>query len=223
MNIYEDDGSTVIVDLRKARDELASTGAIHDPAIRRERIAEISAAALLDIAESLRPVGAEASLALLGSGVFTTEEPGDDEPQTDDDRDFLVVGDLVVQAGDTEPGEVVKLGVSEGAVWADVDFADGRQAKIWQGALVRLRGDDAADPEIVEAIVEKVQTEIADATAPTEESIDETPDAADLVDDLDADFGDEPTPLADSALAQLEANEAARKAAKKSGKKGGTK
>ena len=42
---------------------------------------------------------------------------------------------------------------------------------------------------------------------------------AELVDDIDADFGDESHPAAESAVDVLRANEAARKAAKKKGGK----
>ncbi|MRY60643.1 hypothetical protein GKD59_22680, partial [Parabacteroides distasonis] len=52
MNIYEDEGDAVDLDVATA--ELKATSLIQNDGVRRARMAEISAAALLDIAGSLR-------------------------------------------------------------------------------------------------------------------------------------------------------------------------
>lgn len=200
MNIYTDDGTQGVLDFAKAKHELEGVSSITNAESRRAALSELTTAALLDIAYSLRSVGAEASLALLGSGVLASTEPEADEPV--DDRDFLVVGDLVRRADDTEPGEVVKVGVTEGETFADVAFANGSEGRYFQRDLVRLRGDNV-DPEFVEKIVESVGTDAAEGYA----------------DDLDDDFEGDNFTAAESALDTLRANEAARKAVKKKGGK----
>lgn len=209
MNIYEDDGTRGVLDFAKAKHELEGISSITNAESRRAALSELTTAALLDIAYSLRSVGAEASLALLGSGVLTSTEPEPDEPT--DDRDFLVVGDLVHRRDDTEPGEVVKVGVTEGETFADVAFANGSEGRYFQRDLVRLRGDNV-DPEFVETIVESVGEAATTDDAPA--------DAAEgYADDLDDDFEGDTFTAAESALDTLRANEAARKAAKKKGGK----
>lgn len=209
MNIYEDDGTRGVLDFAKAKRELEGVSSITNAESRRAALSELTTAALLDIAYSLRSVGAEASLALLGSGVLTSTEPEPDEPA--DDRDFLVVGDLVHRRDDTEPGEVVKVGVTEGETFADVAFANGSEGRYFQRDLVRLRGDNV-DPEFVETIVESVGEAATTDDAPAET-------AEGYADDLDDDFEGDTFTAAESALDTLRANEAARKAAKKKGGK----
>lgn len=205
MNIYTDDGTQGVLDFAKAKHELEGVSSITNAESRRAALSELTTAALLDIAYSLRSVGAEASLALLGSGVLTPSEPEPDEPT--DDRDFLVIGDLVHRRDDTEPGEVVKVGVTEGETFADVAFANGSEGRYFQRDLVRLRGDNV-DPEFVETIVESVGEAATTDDAPA--------DPADgYADDLDDDFEGDTFTAAESALDTLRANEAARKAAKK--------
>ncbi|MFM9745090.1 hypothetical protein ACKI2C_46865, partial [Streptomyces brasiliscabiei] len=63
MNIYEDEGDAV--DLERAAAELRATSLIQNEAVRRARMAEISAASLLDIAGSLRVLANEAAAAML--------------------------------------------------------------------------------------------------------------------------------------------------------------
>ncbi len=209
MNIYTDDGTQGVLDFAKAKHELEGVSSITNAESRRAALSELTTAALLDIAYSLRSVGAEASLALLGSGVLTSTEPEHDEPT--DDRDFLVVGDLVHRRDDTEPGEVMKVGVTEGETFADVAFANGSDGRYFQRDLVRLRGDNV-DPEYVESIVERVGE-----VATTDDALDDPADG--YADDLDDDFEGDDFTAAESALDTLRANEAARKAAKKKGGK----
>jgi hypothetical protein len=146
MGIYEPEGSTAIVDLRAAAKELRAAGSITNADTRRAVVAEITAATLLDIALSLRYVGAEALAAI---PVYATELDGPaetpDEPEHADD--FFVVGDLVHLDADTEPGEIVKILVTEGEVAADVAFASGYTMRHFTRDLVRLVGDDAPEPD----------------------------------------------------------------------------
>ena len=237
MNIYEEDEAGTTVDLDVATAELKATSLIQNDGVRRSRMAEISAAALLDIASSLRVLAHEAAAAMLPAAsaeYFATAEPFTPGDESDGPRDFLLEGDLVHKIDDDEPGEVVALGFDgDGALFADVEFGAG-PVRLYASSLVRLVGDEARDLEALEAIEALIEegdddaAEISDA----EEAVD--PDLvdldagtiapADLVDDIDADFGDEPHPAAESAVDVLRANEAARKAAKKAAtKKGGKK
>tara|TARA_R100000664_G_scaffold33433_1_gene50534 strand:+ start:764 stop:1378 length:615 start_codon:yes stop_codon:yes gene_type:complete len=203
MDIYEkDDEAHVVIDIDRARDELRRSAGIHNRDDRRAAVAEVTAAALLDIALSLRPLAAEAYAAMHGAHfVQGTVEEG----PSDEERDFLVVGDLVHVEGDTEPGEVVKLGVDQAEVYADVHFASGADKRYWQRELVRLRGDKVEDDEGGESGDEPI-----DYGRPVH---------AEEVDDIDSDFDSDAHPAAESALDVLKANEAARKAAKKKGSK----
>lgn len=204
MDIYNlDETVHGVIKIDAARLELAKSGAINLESTRRATVAEITAAALLDIASSLRLVAAEAGLAMAGSGMFSDPyadvEP---EPVTDETRDFLVIGDLVHLRGQDRTGEVVKLGFSEDEVVADVVFVgDDGPSRLFARDLVRLRGDEAT---VEEAAKDEVESAVAEE---------------DLVDDIDADFDGDTHEAAASALDLLKANEAARKAGKKKGKK----
>lgn len=224
MNIYEDGGDAI--DLEKAAAELKSTSLIQGENTRRERRAEITAAALLDVAGSLRVLANEAASAMLPAAsveYFTGEAAGEFVPgdESDGPRDFLLEGDLVHLVGDTEPGEIVSLGFDgEGSGTAVVDFGDGDvRGPLYVTSLVRLVGDEGRDLELLDALIKEGDAdggEISDAEEASDpDLVDLDAAPADLVDDIDADFEGEPHPLAESAVDVLRANEAARKAAKK--------
>lgn len=217
MNIYEEGG----LDLQAAFTELEATGSIQNDGVRRGRMAELSAGALLDIAGSLRVLAAEAAGAM-GVSLSTIVEDAEAE---EGPRDFLVEGDLVHRLEDTEPGEVVALGFDgDGDPWADVEFGGG-PVRLYVSSLVRLVGDEARDLEVLDALKDlpDVGDELEDGTDPDLYDLPDEPSEPgpeDAVEhDIDADFGDEPHPLAESAVDVLRANEAARKAAKKKGGK----
>lgn len=238
MNIYEENETTgTTIDLDVATSELKATSLIQNDGVRRSRMAEISAAALLDIAGSLRVLANEAAAAMLpiaSAEYFATAEPFTPGDESDGPRDFLLEGDLVHKIDDDEPGEVVSLGFDgDGALFADVEFGAG-PVRLYASSLVRLVGDEARDLEALEAIEALIEEGDDDAAAISDAEEAADPDLVDLdaepveptelVDDIDADFGDEPHPAAESAVDVLRANEAARKAAKKAAtKKGGKK
>ncbi len=201
MNIYEGEGVDAIVDLRAAAAELKKSASITNDGVRRQTVAEIQTATLLDIALSLRVVAAEARAAM--PPLFAEETTVEPEP----DRDFLIVGDLVIVEGMDEPGEVKALGVSEGAVWADVLFANGAESRVWQDQITRLVGDEMP-AESVEEVVAVVAEELAAKTDPDV-----------VIDDIDDDFDGDHHTAAATALDTLKENERARKAAKKGKKK----
>lgn len=221
MNIYEDEGSTGIVDLRAAAHELKLSAGVTNDATRRALVAEIQTAAMLDIAASLRILADESRFAM--GATFRGELIGsDDEAESEElPRDFLVVGDLVAVSGYDDPAEVRGLGFSEGALWADVLFATGADARVWASGVTRLVGDEA-DDESMKAAVEETIAEIAalNAEADGEPDLSETREGIEaLVDDIDDDFDGDRHPEAATALDVLKANEAARKAGKKKGGK----
>lgn len=227
MNIYREmEESAIAIDLDAATSELKATSLIQNDGVRRARMAEISAAALVDIATSLRVIANESAAAMLpAASVEYFGEAEGFEPGGEDDgpRDFLLVGDIVHLVGQTEPGEIESFGFDgDGAPTAVVNFGDGATREYYHSALVRLTGDEGRDPELLEALIEAGDDpagEISDeeeSADPDLVDLDAEPIApADLVDDIDADFGDEPHPAAESAVDVLRANEAARKAAKK--------
>lgn len=224
MNIYEAEGTDAIVDLRAAAAELKGSASVTNDTTRRQIVAEIQTAALLDIALSLRVVAAEARAAM--PVAFATAELVSDEPPAE--RDFLIVGDLVAVEGYDDPAEVVKLGVSEGAVWAEVVFASGADARVWASIVTRLVGDERDDDAMQEAAEASVAA-VGEMTLDREGEIlagadDEPEDDIEIpVDDIDDDFDGDHHTAAATALDTLKANEAERKAAKKSGKKGSKK
>lgn len=213
MDIYTEDSH---LDIGAARSALDATAHIGNDAVKRHRYAELQIATLLDIAASLRIVALEAAVNGLHDDLALAKAyPESTEPDEEIERDFLLVGDLVHVIGETEPGEVVALGVDSGEPFADVDFAVAKGMRYYVRNLERLVGD-AADQHIADTRAE----EAAIAALPTvgDELEDGTdPDIYDV--DIDADFDGEPTPAADDALEILKANEAARKAAKKKGSK----
>lgn len=220
MNIYEEnEEGAIALDLDAAATELKATGHIQNDEVRRQRMAEISAAALLDIAGSLRVLANEAAAAMLPAA-SVEYFAGEGEDDSDGPRDFLLKGDLVRKLGDNEPGEVVGLGFDgDGAQYAVVAFS-GVPFRLYVSSLVRLVGDEARDLEVLEALADGEISDEEEAADPDLVDLDaETIELADLVDDIDADFGDESHPAAESAVDVLRANEAARKAAKKKGGK----
>ena len=237
MNIYQEIAEgAVAIDLDVAAAELKATSLIQNEGVRRARMAEISAAALVDIATSLRVIANESAAAMLPAAsaeYFATAEPFTPGDASDGPRDFLLEGDLVHKIDDDEPGEIVSLGFDgDGALFADVEFGAG-PVRLYASSLVRLVGDEARDLEALEAIEALIEEGDDDAAAISDAEEAADPDLVDLdaepveptelVDDIDADFGDEPHPAAESAVDVLRANEAARKAAKKAATKKGSK
>lgn len=153
MDIYTDEGS---LDYEKARAAVAASGKVTSDPIRKAQIAELQTAALIDLAESFSMVALEAMLAMPQPDA---PAPGEDLAEFEVEagefvrvRDFLIVGDLVHVIDDTEPGEVRRLGVDQGEVWAEVDFANGVQGmRYFSRNLKRIIGD-APDAEFVEDV-----------------------------------------------------------------------
>lgn len=218
MNIYDDESGDL--DIAKAGDELRATRLITGETKQRARIAEITAAALLDIASSLRTVSLEAGAAM-GIVELPTIEP---QPMPEPVRDFLVVGDLVHIRDTDRVGTIGELGIDgEGELIAVVDFEgdDAPSLTYYARQLERLIGDERPDPEPHVSTPEE-DAEMIDADDEPE-LFAEPNDPADLVDDIDADFDGAQHPAAESAVDVLRANEAKRKAAKKSASKKGSK
>lgn len=144
MDIYEDDGARGVLDIRKARRELAASATINIEGVRRSIVAEITAGALLDIAYSLRPIGAEAADAMSERVAYATFDDAElDEPAPVRD---LVIGDLVVVIGDDRPGEIVGLGYDQESRYALVRFAEsGDEIRVWAHLLEHVDDMPEAD------------------------------------------------------------------------------
>lgn len=217
---------TVGIDLADLTLELDRAVRIENEQIRATTMRRIQIEACLDIAVSLRTLAAESALAMgqsEGQLGRLDHEPDDDEPDDDEpdpgERDFLVVGDLVHILDDERVHEVLKVGVSEGESWAEVD--DGGVVRYWQRNLVRLRGDERPDPDpLAEVIIEPVSPEIV-ARIDALEAVEPEVVANGMIDDIDDEFEGDDFTETESALEKLRALEKkpAKKAAPKKGKK----
>lgn len=152
MNIYDEDGA---LDYEKARAEVKTAADIGDERTVTRRLTEIRTAAAVDIAASLGMLALQAALAIGEARVENDDEP---DEQTEVDRDFLVVGDLVHVTGGTEPGEVVRLGFDQGEMYADVTFAEGQQERFYTRNLQRIIGDAYTDT-VAERVIETLEQE----------------------------------------------------------------
>lgn len=193
-------------DPEAAAAELATIGQVADNP-RRARLAILQAAALVDIAASLRPIAAEASLAMAGTfGGFEGDADAEDVDGEGEAPDELEHGDLVTIEEDGSPFRIVSFGVDQDEPYAELqDLETGEvRGRVWVRNLTRYVEPDApGDGE----------------EAPDEKPA--TPDIADVTDDLDDDFDGDEHAAAEDALAKLAAAEKARKASKK--KSGGKK
>jgi hypothetical protein len=156
-DIYPDEGSSGVIDIGKARDALKLSAGMND-AQRRAHVAEITAAAMLDIAASLRPIGAEAASAL--NWASTTEEP-ESEPVTarigGELEHVYVTGDIVAVDGAAEPGEIIDFGMDQGSMTATIRFADGVESRVWVSDIRHLDDDDRDDDSTQAAAEAKVR------------------------------------------------------------------
>jgi hypothetical protein len=223
MNIYDTTDPETIVDIYKAADELRASGGITNSEVRRAAVAEIQAAALLDIAGSLRVLAIEALSAMPEQAEAASGEPVQDER----DRDFLIEGDIVSPIGNDDfVGQVESFGVSEGATYANVVWEDGARGRAWLEQLNRVitaESDADVKGRIEDGLSLWNTAEPADVKR-RNDSAGLEPEAAEfslddlkqLVDDEEEDVDDDFEP---SALDALKATEAERKAKKKGGKK----
>jgi hypothetical protein len=241
MDIYSHEGTEGILDIHKARIELAKTGGMTE-AGRRSAVAEISAAALLDIAYSLRPIGMEA-LAAMTDDMRATVTDARAEAIVEPEGDvFLKVGDIVAVEGHAETAIILGFGSSEGATYAEIVFESGADVRVWTSllSLVDSPDEDAEAEAAAEATVDALRALNAEADGEPdldedeERALDEAAASAPIVTDgeeadVDDDFEDvapdidpehEVDPLGGSSpLDALKASQAARKPAKKKGGK----
>lgn len=196
MDIYEAPGTDAIVDLRKASAELKGSSSIVNERDRARAVAEISAAAALDIAASLRVIAAEALAAMPSAFAYIEELDGGGEPEPADD--FFTEGDLVRVIDTTAVLTILTFGSDQGEHYANVaDEAGEPVGRYYLRNLERLVGDEREiDPD------EWDGTDPIGVGDPT---------------DIDADFDGDSHDVAASAL------DALREREKKSKKKGGKK
>lgn len=200
MNIYDSDGALSLDAARKANNALPRAAV--DPRMQAQQIAN---AALLDIAESLRPLAAEALAAAAENAIRYGSE--DDFGFGNEHR--FEVGDVVYVEGIDGPGEIVGFRDTEGETFAVVGFAEDK-VTVPLRSLHRLVGDEGDEPDpLAEVIIE------------TEDLFDYNQGGgtvlkpADLTDELDEDFDGDAHTAAEDAVAKLAEAEAKRKAEKK--------
>lgn len=209
MNIYDSDGVLSLEAARAAGNALP--GANADPKVQAQRL---TIAALLDIAESLRPLAAEAVAAANGVDLnFYASNPAAEV----DDHPFEV-GDVVYVEGIDGPGEIVSFRDTEGETFAVVAFAEDK-ITVPLRSLHRLVGDEGEEPDPrAEVVIDKPgEVTLMDGTQPPI-GIDGYPilsPAPDLTDELDEDFDGDAHTAAEDAVAKLAEAEAKRKAEKK--------
>lgn len=172
MDIYERDDTSGVLDLGKAIAELRATGPVTNADVKRGRLGEIQAAALLDIAGSLRVLAAEAASAM--PALVSYAEGYDDETgrNVDAPRDFLVNGDVVAMRDTGEVvGTVEEFGYTEGESYVIVDGQ-----KVWE--------------KMVERVIDTEPVGI-EPESPAEATIDEPEDdvTIEVEDEIDDDFG----------------------------------
>lgn len=202
MKLYDDEGN---LDLEAARDELAGAIGQHNEAVYRKTIGAITAAALIDIAASLRPMGLESTIAL--------DEAYGDKPELDNLRapaptvapEDAYAGTRVRlttpnDKGDYRTGSLAgNDGIDQGFAWVGV---------LWDGteAVTKVYADNLeVIPEDGEPIEDtSAEPELTGDVPETTEGYDDP-----LVDDstVDEDF--------DNALEVLEAKTPKKKKAKK--------
>ena len=212
MNIYDSDGVLSLDAARAAGNALP--GANADPKVQAQRL---TIAALLDIAESLRPLAAEALAAANGvdlNGTFY----GTPRLDPDDNPFEFEVGDVVYVEGIDGPGEIVSFRDTEGETFAVVGFAEDK-ITVPLRSLHRLVGDEGEEPDpLAEVIIDKPgEVTLMDGTQPPkdEDGYPILSASPDLTDELDEDFDGDAHTAAEDAVAKLAEAEAKRKAEKK--------
>lgn len=186
MNIYSPDGEEGVIDIRAARDELKRTGGM-SPNVGRLAVAEIAAAAQLDIAASLRIIAREAALAMASD--FAREaalEDIDPEGVTEDAR--FEVGNRVTAHGGDVVFEIADFGVDQDEPYAKLvrDLEDGEitQQRVWVKDLAHA--DDDGEEESGE--YKPTEAELAEHEAEKYGTIDRGAEADDDEGEVEADF-----------------------------------
>lgn len=231
--IHNDDGD---LDIETAQAVIADIGNRTNEAIAKRDLAKIQAAALVDIAGSLRTLALESAFAMSAAGFALggTDKP-DDEPAPDDNRDELKhaepgtrVRALVVDAAGAVPYGTLtdEGGIDQDEAWRGVKWDDEeRITRVFVRAIepAPVTIDELADSGVPLAGV-ATEAEAAalrtDGDEDGEEAaggyeLDEPANTVAEPDDLDDDFEGDEHPAADDAVAALKAREAARKKSKK--------
>lgn len=219
MSLFNEEGE---LDTVEARRKLKTIGQLRNEGNARQLLATITAAALLDIAESLRPMGTESAIAL-NQTIDFVGQPDGDEP--DDEPAVVtlspidaVAGTLVALKSNGKTGYLDGVdGLDQGEPWVGVHWYGENEASVArtyvqhievvtnaEGKPVTL--DDLSEAGVVlegDPAVDALLEEIADRPEVSEGYDDPTvPDTT-----VDEDF--------DNALEALEAKSPKKKAKKK--------
>lgn len=220
MNYYTPEGD---FDTDAAAETLRNLSAVTNDNVVRRDLARLQAAALIDIAESLRVLAAESAYAM--------SPPTSGSGNLDNDLDELPVDDPI-DVTEADAGTPVRLlvgndadegprtgiltgngGISEGMPWVGVHWDDDRGDEDGTPSEVRVFA-----PHLEVYVPSTSSVDLVDSLSgqvvATRSSIDDEPNGHDLIDEIDSDFYGEHHPVADDALAALKA-----KSKKKGGKK----
>lgn len=216
------------LDIEASRERASRLSQLGNERLQRVAIGELTIEALLDIAQSLRFVAAEAAIAMGEAEPSYMSESEDDEPQArartlaehvkrgGDPMGWLIDGDLVTPreaAVAFKPLRVLSVGIAEGQPVAEIESA----GKAWQSDLALALVGVATPAESVALAADDDGD--GDEAVGGYELNDEAVAPEDLVDDIDNDFDGDPHAVAEDAVERLREAEAARKAAKKGKKK----
>lgn len=213
MDLYDDEGN---LDYDKARTRAREADRLGDARVKEDWLRTLQTVALVDIAASLGVIAADAALSLQEDVRYVeftsaTEAAGRVNPPDD----FFVVGDLVVVKGDSDPGEVVGVGMDQGDAYANVVFANGAADRYYTRNLERIGG---TFPEAVPGgAAERILDAVDDDGTPEIPVEDEAP--GEIEDDFEETDGRPVSTLAEKKAA-AEAAADAKKAREKAAKKG---
>lgn len=161
-----------------ARAALISARSVSSEAQRRQAVAEIQTAALIDIAESLSVIALEAGTAM---GIVETAPAPEPEPTP-----FFVPGDrarLIESPRIT--GEIVKIGADQGEHYALVRWDEGgAESRVWL-RLIEHAPNDPPPADLADRMVDVVRDELDDS--------DDDDDEIDV--EIGVDFSPEKDPL----------------------------
>lgn len=236
MNLYPKNGGEL--DLDAATLELEQSSKLTNTNLKAEAVARLSAAALLDIAGSLRVLALESSLAVQTAGYLL------DQPDDEEGDEVGTVATSLPDIVDAPMGTRVQLktpdakgryrvgtldgvdGIDQGEPWVGVVWedapGDGSGDKVYAAHLEHYTGEatddvtDAAGRRAAADFAARFNTKL-DAALPVEDDSPDVPPISDApepaADDFDDDFE------APDALALLEARQAEKAKPKKKGKK----
>lgn len=230
MNIYDED---LKFDPDKAAAELRATPAVSNKDAKRETVAIIQTAALIDIADSLRTLAIEAAIAMAKRGDLGGLDPIEGEVEFGEVNSLAIIDapeGTRVTLRDNGYGSPVgtldgQSGIDQGTAWVGVVFQDGDSAaRVWAHDIVAVAYPDGEPVELTGSVTYPDGTTSSTAREYVEPEVEapvadaEPAELEDHLDDIDADFEGDEHGRAEAAVKALKARERAAKKTKGTGK-----